>query len=158
MKKVRCINNDRWKKQLTIGKVYEVFYQIKNLYVIIGDDGEITICDQNRFEEVKEVKVKKTRFVGGDTYGDFFDWYNTNLEDGQEYVALFAPIPEGYRLATKADIGKKGKFWGASCRGWIDAHIINDSYTYIVEKEPEVKELTMAELETHFGCKVKVVK
>lgn len=36
--------------------------------------------------------------------------------------------------------------------------LIGNPNSYSLYKEPEVKELTMEELEEHFGCKVKIVK
>ena len=59
MKKVRCIDNEGCKKELTVGKIYEVVDEGLDYYrVFENDDTCGTSYYARRFEEIKKSKYE----------------------------------------------------------------------------------------------------
>jgi len=63
--KVKCVDNEQAKDQLTIGKVYETLHSLTkdNLFPIriVDDNGKVTDWFTSRFEEM-DPATKQTRF------------------------------------------------------------------------------------------------
>lgn len=58
MKKVKCINNERCKDGLTVGKIYETFDEDLVYCTVLEDDaGNETSYYRRRFQEINTYKI-----------------------------------------------------------------------------------------------------
>ena len=52
--KVKCVENKNIQDRITLGKIYEVYYESKNYYTLIGDDNIKSSYLKSRFIPVNE--------------------------------------------------------------------------------------------------------
>ena len=116
-----------------------------------NDDGETTVLNGKAI-------------IGGD-----IEWEQENLKPNSNYLCIMRELPEGFRLATKEDVGKTGKYFG--CYSYCTNVIKDNGFFWIIQKEPETKEVkkepevkevkmqdAMEVLKEKFGCKVKITE
>lgn len=95
--KVRCINNSRGTVNLSIGKEYEVDFEIDNKYGIVNDVGIITEYTKDRFKVVNKEKVEKTvrEFIIDNKEGEIWETESGSkvyLINGSIIIKLKEPV------------------------------------------------------------------
>jgi hypothetical protein len=153
-----------YKKDIIKDNIYEVIKQEYDGFWVRDDVGDKNWLPSWSCEIINEPTLKEQYLVSGNVVetrkGEkYLVVENTlmNLDNGFNISSAYNDdlIAEGYDevINYKYNIVKVYKRT-RDC----GFYVIKDYLKLIWQREPKVKEVTMEELEKHYGCKVKVVK
>ncbi len=152
---------------ITKGNIYEVVNKLKLMATTIcvkDDANNLHWLTFGTYEIIKEPTLKEQYLVSGNVVetrkGEkYLVVENTlmSLDNGFNRVSDYNDdlIVEGYDSVSNNNHSIAKVYKRTRDVGFEN---IKDYLELIWQREPEIKEVTMEELEKHYGCKVKVVK